>query len=106
MTRDYRHSPFRRDNLLFAPVEFLFKSKEGKLPEGSLDDKDGHARTATRSRLSMNPTSHTHRTYALAVERESVRPSARLECDRKGSTVPEFGKARICGALLADGRST
>lgn len=51
---------------LFDPVEIILKGKEASLPEGSIFcDKDGHERSAVRTRWYLSPDGHTYRTYAL-----------------------------------------
>lgn len=66
ITTEFLHSACREGNPLFAPVEVILKGKEGKLPNGvSFEDKDGHERSAIRTRWYLPPHGHTYRTYAL-----------------------------------------
>jgi hypothetical protein len=51
---------------LFAPVEVILKGKEATLPEGlSFLDKDGHRRTAIRTRWYLPAEGRKYRNYAL-----------------------------------------
>lgn len=66
ITSDFLHSACDPKNPLFEAVEIILKGKEAPLPAGkSFDDKDGHARTATRVRWFTSPHGQTYRTYAL-----------------------------------------
>ena len=54
-------------------MEIILKGKEAELPLGqSFTDKEGHVRTATRTRWYMSPHGQTYRTYAL---------TDRIDCD-------------------------
>lgn len=56
----------KKGNALFAPVEVVLKGKEAVLPKGvSFQDKDGHVRTAIRTRWYLSPERQTYQTYAL-----------------------------------------
>ena len=61
---------------LFASVEIVLKGKEAELPKGeSFKDKDGHERTAIRTRWYLSPEGQTYRTYALQADP--------IDCDLK-----------------------
>lgn len=69
ITTEFLHSACEEGNALFEPVEIILKGKEAALPEGkSFADKDGHTRTATRTRWYSSPHGQTYRTYALTDE--------------------------------------
>jgi hypothetical protein len=62
-------SACRTGKTLFAPVEVVLKGKEADLPNGeSFKDKDGHERTAIRTRWYLSPERQTYRTYALQAD--------------------------------------
>ena len=66
ITTEFLHSACEEGNALFESVEIILKGKEAALPEGkSFADKDGHTRTATRTRWFSSPHGQTYRTYAL-----------------------------------------
>ena len=69
VTTAFLQSACREGNPLFVPVAAILKGKEGKLPGGaSFKDKDGHERTAIRTRWYLPPDGHTYRTYALQTD--------------------------------------
>ena len=66
ITSDFLHAACDPENPLFDAVEIILKGKEAELPQGqSFADKEGHVRTATRTRWYMPPHGQTWRTYAL-----------------------------------------
>ena len=66
LTSEFLHSAVEPGDMLFDAVETVLKGKEAALPNGkSFADKDGHLRTATRTRWYKSPLEHTYRTYAL-----------------------------------------
>ena len=66
VTSNFLHAACDPKNPLFAAVEIVLKGKEAELPRGqSFADKEGHVRTATRTRWYMSPKNQTWRTYAL-----------------------------------------
>ncbi len=66
ITSDFLHAACDPENGLFDAVEIILKGKEAELPPGkSFVDKEGHIRTATRTRWYMSPHDQTYRTYAL-----------------------------------------
>jgi len=65
-TTAFLEAACRAGGSLFGPVEVVLKGKEAGLPDGgSFADKDGHVRTAIRTRWYLPPDGHTYRTYAL-----------------------------------------
>jgi len=66
LTSDFLHAACDPENALFDAVEIILKGKESELPPGrSFADKEGHIRTATRTRWYMSPHDQSYRTYAL-----------------------------------------
>ena len=66
LSSDFLHAACDPENVLFGAVEIILKGKEAELPQGKyFADKEGHVRTATRTRWYMSPLGHTYRTYAL-----------------------------------------
>ena len=66
ISSDFLHAACDPENRLFDAVEIILKGKEAELPEGhSFADKEGHVRTATRTRWYMSPHGQTYRTYGL-----------------------------------------
>lgn len=54
------------EGALFASIEVILKGREMQLPDGySFQDKDGHARTKTRTRWFQNADGHTFGSYAM-----------------------------------------
>jgi len=66
ITSQFLHAAATPGTLLFDAVETVLKGKEVELPEGRYFlDKDGHSRTATRTRWYASAAGQTYRTYAL-----------------------------------------
>jgi hypothetical protein len=66
ITPSFLQSACRPGQPLFASVEEILKGKEARLPDGiSFQDKDGHVRTACRTRWYLSPLGHTYRSYAM-----------------------------------------
>ncbi|MEJ7594959.1 MAG: metallophosphoesterase [Planctomycetaceae bacterium] len=75
ITSDFLHAACDPENALFDAVEIILKGKEAELPQGySFTDKEGHVRTATRTRWYMSPHDQTWRTYALTDRIDSDAP--------------------------------
>ena len=67
ITSEFLHSACESKSALFDAVEIVLKGKEAELPNGRpFYDKEGHPRTATRTRWYSSPHGQTYRTYALA----------------------------------------
>lgn len=67
ITPEFLHSACDPENVLFDAVEIILKGKEAELPHGKFFvDKEGHIRTATRTRWYISPHGQSYRTYALA----------------------------------------
>lgn len=67
ITPEFLHSACDPENVLFDAVEIILKGKEAELPYGKFFvDKEGHIRTATRTRWYISPHGQSYRTYALA----------------------------------------
>jgi hypothetical protein len=66
ITSQFLHMAATPGTLLFEAVETVLKGKEVELPAGkTILDKDGHSRTATRTRWYSSAAGQTYRTYAL-----------------------------------------
>ena len=93
ITSDFLHAACDPENALFDAVEIILKGKEAELPQGkSFTDKEGHIRTATRTRWYMSPHGQTYRTYAL---------TDNIDCD---DALERIGD-RCCGTLSASMQS-
>jgi len=69
ITNEFLRSACKKGNDLFAPVEVILKGKEAELPEGKFFvDKDGHRRTAIRTRWYLSPEGRTYGNYALQAD--------------------------------------
>lgn len=67
ITPEFLHAACDPENVLFDAVEIILKGKEAELPYGKFFvDKEGHIRTATRTRWYISPHGQSYRTYALA----------------------------------------
>lgn len=65
VTTEFLKSACVEGKPLFDPVEIVLKGKEMKLPNGaSFKDKDGHVRTAARTRWYLSPRNQTYRNYS------------------------------------------
>src|SRR5690606_24886618 len=66
LTTAFLQSACREGEPLYDPVEIVLKGREGNLPGGLVfQDKDGHERSAIRTRWYLPPQGQTYRTYAL-----------------------------------------
>jgi hypothetical protein len=75
ITSDFLHAACDPEHPLFDAVEIILKGKEAELPPGqSFADKEGHVRTATRTRWYMSPQGQSYRTYALTDKIDSDAP--------------------------------
>ncbi len=69
ITETFLHRACTPGEALFAQVETILKGVEMPLPGGvSFLDKDGHARTKTRTRWYLDPAGHTYGSFAMTDE--------------------------------------
>ena len=65
-TPAFLHAAADKASALYQAADATLKGKETDLPKGvSFRDKDGHERTAVRTRWYLDPTGRTFRTYAF-----------------------------------------
>ena len=111
ITTEFLHSACTPGNPLFEAVEIVLKGKEIVLPEGtSFADKDGHLRTATRTRWYASPNGQTYRTYALTdtidsdikLEPSVIKSAAPYPHDAKPVFVGHYWLSADVPKILAD----
>ena len=90
ITSDFLHAACDPENALFDAVEIILKGKEAELPQGrSFADKEGHVRTATRTRWYMSPHGQSYRTYALTDSIDCDDPLAQSVIDAADPYPPD-----------------
>ncbi len=104
ITPAFLQSACHGEKPLFGPVEVILKGKEAKLPAGiSFQDKEGHVRTAIRTRLVLVAARADLPELRSPVPRDSVRFAARGVGDRGGRSLSRNRQAGVRRALLALG---
>lgn len=111
ITTEFLHAACEEGNALFDSVEIILKGKEAALPEGtSFADKDGHIRTATRTRWYSSLYGQTYRTYALTdkidcdmeLEQSVIDSAAPYPLDAKPVFVGHYWLSANRPAVLAE----
>ncbi|MCA9008922.1 MAG: metallophosphoesterase [Planctomycetaceae bacterium] len=111
LTSDFMHAACEEGTPLFNAVEIVLKGKEIELPSGHFYvDKEGHVRTAARTRWWMSPLGQTYRTFAMTAAiqcDDSLAPrvietSAPYPPDAKPVFLGHYWLSGSCPELLAD----
>lgn len=86
MSEDFLHASLERGTTFFDAVDVTLKGRECNLPPGvNFADKDGHVRTACRTRWYLSPHGHTYQSYLLE---DSLRCDLPLEPNIIAAAVP------------------